>query len=209
MKTKVFRWSFGAANPTLQASQREERQYEMSETVLIMPGIHNSGPEHWQSLWEAENPSFRRIEVDDWDNPVCASWVEAIDRAVQAASAPAVIVAHSLGCLPVIEWALQGRAQEGADVRAAMLVSVPDVDGPNFPPQACGFGPVALRRLPFRSMVVSSVDDPYGTHAYRQRCADAWGSEFVSVGAAGHINAKSGLGAWEEGKALLHRLLAA
>jgi uncharacterized protein len=177
----------------------------MKETVLIMPGINNSGPEHWQTLWEAENPSFRRIEVDDWDNPVSGDWIASIERAVKAAPGPVTIVAHSLGCLPVVEWAQQGNA---AGVRAAMLVSVPDVHGPNFPPQARGFAPVALQRLPFRSMVVSSVDDPYGTHEYRQRCATAWGSEFISVGEAGHINARSGLGAWDEGKALLRRLMA-
>ncbi|HYD58749.1 MAG TPA: alpha/beta hydrolase [Noviherbaspirillum sp.] len=177
----------------------------MGETVLIMPGINNSGPEHWQTLWEMENPSFRRIEVGDWDHPQCADWIASVDRAVKAATAPVAIVAHSLGCLPVVEWALRTGA---AGVRAAMLVSVPDVRGPNFPMQASGFEPVTLRRLPFRSMVVSSVNDPYGSHEYRRQCAEAWDSEFVSVGAAGHINARSGLGAWEEGKALLRRLTA-
>lgn len=176
----------------------------MKETVLIMPGINNSGPEHWQTLWEAENPAFRRIEVDDWDNPVCASWIASIDRAVQTATGPVTIVAHSLGCLPVVAWAQQGNT---AGVRAAMLVSVPDVHGPNFPVEARGFSPVTLRRLPFRSMVVSSADDPYGTLEYRQRCAQAWDSEFINVGEAGHINARSGHGTWEAGKVLLRRLM--
>jgi uncharacterized protein len=37
--------------------------------------------------------------------------------------------------------------------------------------------------------------------------ARAWGSRFVDIGRAGHVNGDSGLGDWPEGKRLL-RLLA-
>jgi predicted alpha/beta hydrolase family esterase len=33
--------------------------------------------------------------------------------------------------------------------------------------------------------------------------AEVWGSEFVNIGAAGHINTASGYGEWPEGLALL------
>jgi hypothetical protein len=33
--------------------------------VLILPGLYNSGPEHWQSRWESRHPGFRRIQQDD------------------------------------------------------------------------------------------------------------------------------------------------
>jgi hypothetical protein len=39
--------------------------------------------------------------------------------------------------------------------------------------------------------------------------AGRWGSEFVNVGALGHINADSGLGDWRLGLSLLRRLAAA
>ena len=174
-------------------------------TVLLMPGINNSGPTHWQTLWEKDDPSLRRIEVDDWDNPVCASWVEAIDRAVTDADedAPVIIVAHSLGCLPVIEWAMR---EPERNVRGFMLVSVPDPTGSRFPVEARGFATPPLKMLPYSSIVVSSEDDPYGAPAYARRCAEAWGSRFVNVGAAGHINAASNLGKWEQGLELLQSL---
>lgn len=175
----------------------------MRATVLIMPGINNSGPTHWQSLWEEANPVFRRIQVDDWDRPECASWIASIDRAVTSVEQPVILVAHSLGCLPVIEWAMRGRTDR---VRGALLVSVPDPLGPNFPAEATGFTPLPLQRLPFKSIVVSSENDPYGGSAYARRCADEWGSRFVNIGAAGHINAASNLGAWDEGMALLRSL---
>ena len=176
----------------------------MRAAILTMPGIGNSGPAHWQSLWEKAHPSIRRIQVDDWDRPVCASWTAAIERAVISAEQPIVIAAHSLGCLAVTEWATGGSVER---IAGMMLVSVPDPRGPCFPREASGFGPPATRKLPFRSIVVSSEDDPYGTAAYMQRCADAWGSRFVNIGAAGHINANSNLGMWEMGWELLQTLL--
>lgn len=171
--------------------------------VLLMPGIHNSGPTHWQSMWEQDNPTFRRIQVPDWDRPVCSDWVKAIGQAVRVAEEPAVIVAHSLGCLALAEWASQ--AEQGA-VRALMFVSVPDPLGANFPAEASGFTRPPSKPLRFPSIVVSSEDDPFGAPAYARGYADAWGSRFVNIGAAGHINADSGLGVWQEGLGLLRTL---
>lgn len=171
--------------------------------VLLMPGINNSGPTHWQSLWKAANPSFRTVEVADWDHPVRADWIDAIDRTVCAAGTDVIIVAHSLGCLPVVERAMRA----GKDtVRGLMLVSVPDPLGPNFPAAASGFTPPPLQRLPSRSVVVSSEDDPYGAPDYARRCAEAWGSRFINAGMLGHINASSGLGEWTQGWEILQSL---
>lgn len=79
----------------------------MSVSVLILPGIGNSGPQHWQTLWQNSHPDFVRVEQRDWDRPVCAEWVAALDAAVRAAGPQAVLVAHSLGCLAVAHWAAQ------------------------------------------------------------------------------------------------------
>jgi uncharacterized protein len=168
--------------------------------VLIMPGINNSGPTHWQTRWQAAHPGMARIDVPDWDHPVCADWIAAIGRAVDKAGQPVIIVAHSLGCLPVIAWAL---ADPAPALKALMLVSVPDPLGSAFPPEATGFAPLACRPLPCPSIVVSSEDDPYGSPNYARRCADGLGSRFVNIGKAGHINASSGLGAWPQGFELL------
>lgn len=176
----------------------------MQVTILTMPGIGNSGPAHWQSLWEEAYPSIRRIQVDDWDRPVCASWTDAIEHAVTSAERPVVIAAHSLGCLAVAEWAARGSTERIAGI---MFVSVPDPCGPRFPAEASGFNPPAQRAMPFQSIVVSSEDDPYGTADYMRRCAQAWGSRFVNVGTAGHINAASNLGKWDAGWELLQTLL--
>lgn len=175
----------------------------MAATVLLMPGIHNSGPTHWQSLWEQSNTGFLRIAVDDWDRPVCAEWIAAIERAVGAAQEDVILVAHSLGCLAVAAWALQTPASR---VRGVMLVALPDPEGPNFPHEAQGFLRLPMRPLPVASVMVSSADDPFGAQAYARRYAEAWGSRFVDIGKAGHINANSNLGVWDEGLKLLEEL---
>ena len=63
-----------------------------------------------------------------------------------------------------------------------------------------------LRRLPFRSIVVASTNDPYLPVTRGRRFAEAWGAEHVLLGARGHIGALANLGLWEEGLMLLDRL---
>jgi predicted alpha/beta hydrolase family esterase len=174
----------------------------MNTSVLVIPGIGNSGPDHWQTLWDAADASMVRVRVNDWDHPVCASWVEVIDIQVRGAGESLVVVAHSLGCLAFVHWAAQRRRR----IRGALLVAVPNPSGPNFPPQAKGFSPLPLLELPYRSIVVSSQDDPYGSPEHAKLCADAWGSRFVDIGRAEHINNASILGRWPDGLRLLEEL---
>jgi predicted alpha/beta hydrolase family esterase len=171
--------------------------------VLILPGYGGSGPEHWQSLWERAHPLFRRVEERDWDAPDRGQWVAALEAAVLASGPDTVLVAHSLACLQVAHWAGGTRLF----VRGALLVAIPDPDAPPFPDAARGFAPVPLSPLPFPAIVVGSSDDPYATPGFTARCATAWGARHVSAGAAGHINADSGLGDWPEGYALLEALV--
>jgi predicted alpha/beta hydrolase family esterase len=174
----------------------------MNTPVLIVPGIGNSGPDHWQSLWEANDPSMVRIRVENWDRPVCTSWVKAIDDQARNADESLVVVAHSLGCLAFAHWAAQHRQK----IRGAMLVAVPNPSGPSFPQQAEGFAPLPFLKLSFKSILVCSQDDLYGGSEYAKLCADAWGSTIVDVGRAGHINAASNLGRWPAGFELLNEL---
>jgi predicted alpha/beta hydrolase family esterase len=78
-------------------------------SVLIIPGIGNSGPDHWQTLWESADPSLVRIQVKDWEHPTCACWVEAIDTQARVAGESLVVAAHSVGCLAFAHWAARSR----------------------------------------------------------------------------------------------------
>jgi hypothetical protein len=169
--------------------------------VILVPGIGNSGPGHWQSLWQATHADVGRIIQRDWDHPVRDDWVATLDQAVGQAPAPPILVAHSLGCLAVAHWA----AQSAGPCFAILLVAVPDPSGPAFPKEAIGFAtvPTALRK--YRVTVVSSNDDPYATMTYSEKQVSAWGAEHIRLDQRGHINAASGLGDWADGWAIVNR----
>jgi predicted alpha/beta hydrolase family esterase len=174
--------------------------------ILLQPGIGDSGPAHWQSLWEASLPNCVRVPQRDWDHPNCGEWVQAIAGAVEAAGRGCVLVAHSLGCLAVVHW-LAGEAEQSR-VRALLLVAPPDPDGIEFPRVATGFAPLPMRSLSLPAVVVASENDPYASIEFAERVAAAWQARLVNIGAAGHINAASGLADWPRGQTLLRELLA-
>lgn len=172
--------------------------------MLILPGLSGSGPEHWQSRWEAVLPNARRVEQRDWDRPRRAEWVEALDRAIRSASSPPVLAAHSLGCVTAAVWA-ENRAP--GLVGGALLVAPSDVERPDASPAIRDFAPIPMKPLPFPSILVSSSNDPYLAVARSRELAAAWGSRWIDAGAAGHVNAASGFGPWPGGLALLQDLL--
>lgn len=173
-------------------------------TVLMLPGYQNSGPGHWQSLWQAAHPEYRRVEQRDWDNPSRPEWVEALDGAVREAGGPVVLAAHSLGVMTALHWA----AAHPAPVVGALFVAPADVEWLEEPPSVKSFRPVPMARLPFPSFVVASDDDLYADLERVREWATAWGSRLVCLHGAGHINADAGFGPWPEGEALLAELLA-
>ena len=175
-------------------------------TLLLVPGLYNSGPDHWQSHWERELPDARRVEQRDWSMPICRDWVHALDDAVRAASAPVTIAAHSLGCATVAHWAIGAPADALQKVRGALLVAPSDLEAPRYPVGMAGFIPLPLDPLPFPTIVVASTDDEWVSLERATFFADEWGSRLVNVGAKGHVNSASGLGSWAEGQALLTSL---
>lgn len=174
----------------------------MTNPVLIVPGWGDSGPGHWQTLWEQANPSFRRVQQRDWHHPIRAEWVETLEREIRAAGGPVVLIAHSLGCIAVAHCARGGAAA----IHAALLVAPPDVEHPDFPPVLEGFAPVPRDRLAFPSVVVASRNDPFGDFEGNRSLAEAWGSRFVDAGSSGHINTDAGFGPWPLGETLLAEL---
>ena len=176
----------------------------MPSPVIIIPGIGNSGPLHWQTLWEQSNPEFVRLQPRDWDEPICEEWSETLETAAKNTGPDVVLVAHSLACLVVAHWA----SGPHSPIKAALLVAVPDPAGPYFPKEALGFSNTPTGPLNFRSTVVVSEDDAYTSPERARGLARSWGSKLVDVGKCGHINAGSNLGAWPQGFELLNELRA-
>src|SRR5258708_11447396 len=180
------------------------RKTEPAASVLVLPGWQNSGPLHWQTLWEQEFPTFRRVQQQDWDSPRREDWVKKISEEVGRAPAPIVFAAHSLGCIALAHWA-QAAPGQTSRVKGALLVAPADVDHLAQPIR--NFSPVPLRLLPFPSIVVASSNDPYVSLDRACEFARAWGSKLEEAGPAGHLNSESGLGDWPEGKRFLRTLM--
>jgi uncharacterized protein len=164
--------------------------------ILIVPGLNNSGPGHWQSRWEAKLSTARRVNQDDWDHPTREAWVSRLIEEVTSSSRPAIIIAHSLG---VATTAFAAPELKG-HVVGAMLVAPSDWDKPDLVPgYNLDFNPIPMVELPFPSLLVASQNDIYCDINRASAFAEAWGSEFVDAGDAGHINVESGHGPWPEG----------
>ena len=175
------------------------------ENVLILPGWQNSGPEHWQSRWEALH-GYRRVVQHDWMTPRRGDWIARLEDVILGCDGPVVLVAHSLGCILTAAWAQVSRST--TRVQGALLVAPGDPERDELRGVLPSWAPIVRDRLPFPSLLLGSHDDPYCSLAKAQALADAWGSRFIDCGARGHINAESGLGDWPDGQALLNELTA-
>ena len=168
-------------------------------TVIIVPGWRDSGPGHWQSLWADRLPNAVRVVQDDWISPTRRAWVAALERTILAAPGPVVVAAHSLGCIATTHVS----PEVAQRIQGALLVAPAD---PERRAVLNDFAPVPYARLPYRSVLVASSNDPFCPIRLAGAYARAWGSEFVRLQQAGHINVESGHGEWPLGLALLHSL---
>jgi predicted alpha/beta hydrolase family esterase len=171
-------------------------------TILIVPGWRDSGPGHWQSLWAESIVGTVRVQQDNWISPTRSAWVSRIAEMIQAQDGPVVLVAHSLGCIASTHLPSEAAAR----VHGALFVAPAD---PERRASLVDFAPVPYQALPYRSVVVASSNDPYCPVRTAGAYARSWGSEFVRLQNAGHINIDSGFGAWPLGLALLQSLVEA
>ena len=127
----------------------------------------------------------------------------ALQAAITAADEPAVLIAHSAGCLTVAFWA----GRHVGPVSAALLVTPPYVD-PEWTPDPGEATDVLMATpprtpFPFRSILVASGDDPYTTFEQFQEYARDWGADVVDAGNVGHLDPASGYGPWPDGERLV------
>ncbi|WP_221089104.1 RBBP9/YdeN family alpha/beta hydrolase [Deinococcus aquaedulcis] len=179
----------------------------MTPTLVIVPGLGDSGPDHWQTRWQHKFGAAR-VRQDDPDQPTPGAWAARLQETIEATPGELILVGHSCGVLTIVHWAAQTGGH--ARVRGALLVGPTDAEAPQTAalyPAVRALTPLPLAELPFPALVVASENDPYTTFARAEELATAWGAELVSAGEAGHINVASGHGDWPEGEVLLSEAL--
>ena len=174
-----------------------------ASNILILPGWQNSGPAHWQSQWEQEH-GCSRVEQHDWMRPLRGDWIARLEDVLLQNTNPAILVAHSLGCLLVAAWA--SHSSNVHLVKAALLVAPGDAERGELRPVLTSWSPIPMQMLPFKCLLVGSRNDPYCSEARAREFASAWGADYLDYGDRGHINAESGLGAWPHGYKLLQQI---
>ena len=154
--------------------------------LLVVPGLRDSGPAHWQSWLEAQHRDACRVVQRDWSDPQLDRWAARVAATLERdPGAPWVAVAHSFGCLAL---ARHLALVPDSPVRAALFVAPAEPDRFG----VAGLLPASRLRVP--STLVASDNDPWMTAASTRRWAGRWGSAWLSLGAVGHINAESGFG---------------
>ena len=178
-------------------------------TVLIVPGLRDHVPQHWQTLLAAQLPRVAAVEPMGREDLDCRARAEAIEAAAQSVEGPLILVAHSGGCIMVAHWAQQTKRP----VLGALLATPPDFESPmpeGYPTIEAltqgGWLPVPRRPLPFPSIVAASRNDPLGGYVRVSALAHAWGSRVVDIGEAGHLNPASGYGPWPLAHAFIEQL---
>lgn len=60
------------------------RTHSLSDhTILTVPGLDNSGPDHWQSHWERQSLNCRRVDMGNWRTPNRNAWVNRLNIAIR------------------------------------------------------------------------------------------------------------------------------
>ena len=122
---------------------------------LILPGLGNSGVDHWQSHWCAAFRNATRVLQDDWEQPQPDAWLNNLDAAIKQGIRPAILICHSLSCALAAHWATRN---EPGRVKAALLVAPSDVDRPeNTPDSVRAFAPMPLTRLLLLGQLIARV----------------------------------------------------
>jgi predicted alpha/beta hydrolase family esterase len=174
--------------------------------VLLLPGLDGSGPRHWQSLWEMNQPFVtvvhaivERVNISNFKAPRFDVWKQELDKDLRSDPRPTWLVGHSLGCILAC-------STTASNVRGALLVAPANPSRHGFPAHARGFE-LPEMVLQFPSVLVASENDPYADPSWSLSLSTKLGSRMENAGRAGHINAESSLGDWIHGQNLLIGLI--
>jgi hypothetical protein len=156
--------------------------------LLIVPGLRDSGPAHWQTWLQQCVPGSVRVVQDDWHRPDIDIWADRIEQTIHVAGrGPWLVAAHSFGCLALMRL-LARQSRQVERIQAALLVAPAEPDkfgvAAQLPQQAVGL-PCTL---------IASTTDPWMSLDSVMCWANRWGARTVNLGDAGHINAESGFG---------------
>jgi predicted alpha/beta hydrolase family esterase len=167
--------------------------------LLVIPGLNDSGPAHWQSWLQSHFSRHAvRVDQDDWASADLSRWSQRIE--VTLARHPRsrwIAAAHSFGCLALLRFLAQG----GEGVHGALMVAPAD------PAKFNVASKMPHSHLSIASVLMASETDPWMNFESACAWARVWGSQIVSLGDAGHINSEAGFGPLPAAKTLVELMM--
>ncbi|MDM5124963.1 RBBP9/YdeN family alpha/beta hydrolase [Aeromonas rivipollensis] len=164
--------------------------------ILLVPGLHNSGPDHWQSRWHQQFPQWQRMLGLPWDKPDLTVWSAKLASKLRSRRSRVHLVAHSFGALTAIAAA---RLQPDK-VSSILIVAPAD-------PARFGIPDEALAgSIKVSAQLIASRNDPWMSFERAEYWSRQWQVPLFDAGEVGHINAQSGHGEWSQGLNLLNTL---
>ena len=183
---------------------------QQNTTVLIVPGLRDHVPQHWQTLLVRRLSKVKTVAQLEHDKLNLDARIKAIQATIETIDGPIIVVAHSAGTLMMAHWA----KQHTANIQGALLVVPPDFETPMPAPyptleqlKANGWLPMPRQPLPFPTLVCVSNDDPLAHVDKVISLATAWHGEMVFLGNVGHLNPASGYGDWPLADQLIQKLI--
>lgn len=180
-----------------------------SPTVVIVPGLRDHVPAHWQTHLQAQLPNAVSMAPLELDRLSCSAQVQRLEETLSRITGPVILVAHSAGVITVAHWAQQYRRP----IHGALLAAPANLEAPlpeGYPSGAVllenGWLPIPRAALLFPSIAAVSDNDPLGNKNDVLAMALAWGSRIVEIGAVGHLNPASGFGEWPQAIPLIRSL---
>lgn len=189
--------------------QPSARQPRRSVRVLIVPGLRDSGPTHWQTWLQGQYVDAVRVQQHDWQQPDLEAWSARIEATLARHSRHTqwVAVAHSFGTLALAHHLATRQMAQALHVDSALgdatgvgprhgrivaALMVAPADPVKFQLEER----LPRHRLDVPLTVIGSENDPWMPLARARDWAHAWGGGFRNLGQVGHINTESGFGPW-------------
>lgn len=154
--------------------------------LLIVPGLGDSPPGHWQTWLQHLHRDSVRVVQRDWSAPDLDEWAKRIGASLGGARPGRwIAVAHSFGVLALARYL---SATPDSPLEAGLLVAPAD-------PARFGIGDALPQgALPIPTTMMLSTSDPWLAPDAGRRWARRWRSEVVDLGDVGHINIDAGFG---------------
>ena len=178
----------------------------MSTPIFFIPGFHGSDSTHWQTWLQNRLPDSEVLRDVDWEFPELSSWADQAHAQLATLGRPALLVAHSFGCLvaAVVAAELPGSVAGILFVapanpnRFAAEGGVRNTRFDGTPQAVRSTADILPERLPARipTTLLASENDPWLSFSDALVIARRWNSHLVGLGEAGHVNIDSGYGPW-------------